>query len=356
MNLQELKNLINKEIRELAPYHLTPENQRIKLNQNENPFDWPLEIKQKITKRCVDRVWSRYPEFIPQKLNAILAEYTGVSSDMIISGNGSNEILLTLCLALTNIHRPVIVFQPTFTVYKLLLKGLGRKLQLMNLNNDFSYDVKGILSLPQELKQSVLIVCSPNNPTGNSLSENELHEILNGFEGFIILDQAYIEFGGFNAISLLKDYPNLIITRTFSKALGGAGIRLGYLLGTPEIVAQINKIKLPYNINFFTEYIASEFLAHKDLIKKNIALILNQRDIVFDFLKTLPFQNVYPSDTNFLLIRTEDKEALFSYLKKNDVLIRDVSAYPMLKNCLRISIGTEEENNVLMKTLTMFYR
>jgi histidinol-phosphate aminotransferase len=137
--------------------------------------------------------------------------------------------------------------------------------------------------------------------------------------------------------------------------LGGAGIRLGYLLGTVEIVSEINKIKLPYNINFFTEYIASEFLAHKDLIRNNISLILKQRKVVFDFLKTLPFENVYPTHANFILIRTEDKDSLFSYLKKNDILVRDVSSYPMLENCLRISIGSEEENKILMETITMFY-
>jgi histidinol-phosphate aminotransferase len=203
--------------------------------------------------------------------------------------------------------------------------------------------------------KSLLIICSPNNPTGSILTENQIREILDKHKGFFLLDQAYVEFGGYSAIPLMKEYPNLIITKTLSKAFRGAGLRLGYMLGTPEIIKEINKIKLPYNINFFSEHVAIVALAHKKELEETLKLIQPQRQKLFDFLKILPLDKVYPSCANFICIRTEKKNSLFQFLKENGILIRDVSSYPMLENCLRISVGSVEENELVMQKLTQFF-
>jgi histidinol-phosphate aminotransferase len=355
MNVSQMLNRINPNVRNLKAYHLKPENVPVKLNQNENPFDWPESIKDEILAFCKERPWNRYPNFIPDELKKALADYAGYTADNIIAGNGSNEMLLLLLLSLTEPDGPVIFCQPTFTVYKLLSSGLGRNPQEVSLNDDMSYNGDRICKASGQFPDAVIIVCSPNNPTGSALSENQVRQILETHNGFLLLDQAYVEFGGYNALPLINEYPNLIITRTFSKALRGAGLRLGYMIGTAEIIREINKMKLPYNINFFSEHVATVLLSHRKELDEAVTYIKAQRDIVYDFIQTLPFDNIYPTAANFILMRTKKKDSLFNYLKDSGILIRDVSSYPMLENCLRINIGTEDENNKLMQALSNFF-
>lgn len=355
MKTEQMIQRINKRVRELAAYHLPPEKPVIKLNQNENPFDWDRDIKEQIVNFFSERPWNRYPDFVPMRLKDALAQYTGVSSEGIIAGNGSNEILLVLLLALTQEGDSVYICQPTFTLYSLLAQGLGRVPSILYSNKDLSYDVDTILQGLSASPESVTILCSPNNPTGASLTEEHIRKILDNHRGFLILDQAYVEFGGYDAIPLLQSYPNLIITRTFSKAQSGAGLRLGYMLGTPQIVQHINKIKIPYNISFFTEYAGTVLITHAHKHRKIIESIQKQREKVYEFLHTQPFDTVYPSTANFICFRTAHKDALFQFLKSKGILIRDVSSYPLMDNCLRISIGSEEENDALMNAVSNFF-
>jgi len=355
MNVNQTLELINKNIRTLKEYHLKPEDTPVKLNQNENPLDWPRSIKNDIAEFVRERPWNRYPNFVPDELKKALARFSGLSPDNIIAGNGSNEMLLDLLISLTQPDRAVIICQPTFSLYQILIEGLGRKAQILYANDDLTYNEKNIIDACVKNPKALLIICSPNNPTGSVLSESHIREILDRHKGFFILDQAYVEFGGYSAIPLIKEYPNLIITRTLSKAFRGAGLRLGYMLGTPEIIKEINKIKLPYNINFFSEHVAIVALSRKEELEETVKLIQPQRQKLFDFLKTLPLDNVYPSSANFICIRTGNKNSLFQYLKENGILIRDVSSYPLLENCLRISVGSEEENELLMQKLSHFF-
>jgi histidinol-phosphate aminotransferase len=355
MELNEVLTLVNKRVRDLNQYHLEPRETRIKLNQNENPSDWPASIKEEIAEFCRTRPWNLYPNFVPDRVKERLSEYTGVSSDGIIVGNGSNEMLLVILLALMDAHSQVIICQPTFTIYRLLVNGMGGTEAIVRLKADMNFDVEDICSAVRAKPQSLLILCSPNNPTGSTLSEESLRSILEAHTGFLILDQAYVEFGGFNAVPLLKEYPNLIITRTFSKAMAGAGLRLGYMLGAPEIISEINKIKLPYNINFFSEHVAEVLLTHLDFVKAKVAEIIAQRDALYVFFKSLPLENVYPSSSNFIMVRSERKSELFEHLAESGILVRDVSNYPMLENCLRINAGTAGENQALQKVMREFF-
>jgi histidinol-phosphate aminotransferase len=355
MELNEAISLINERVRGLSMYHLEPKPARIKLNQNENPYDWPFAIKEEIASFCKERPWNRYPNFVPEALKRKLSEYTGVDADGIIVANGSNEILLVLMLSLLRPGTTVVICQPTFTVYRLLANGLGGREKTVFLNNDFGFDVEGIRRALSETPQSVCILCSPNNPTGSMLTEADIRSILGVHTGILILDQAYVEFGGFNAIPLLNEYPNLIITRTFSKAMGGAGLRLGYLLGARGIVGEINKIKLPYNINFFSEHVAETLLSHAEYVRMRVKEISEARDGLYEFFRSMPFDNVYPSGANFMVVRLKRKNELFAHLLSLGILVRDVSSYPMLENCLRINAGTCEENGALKQALQSFF-
>ncbi|MBN2038324.1 MAG: histidinol-phosphate transaminase [Chitinispirillaceae bacterium] len=355
MNLDETLERINGSIRSLNAYHLDPEACAIKLNQNENPYDWPLPIKEEAARFCRERPWNRYPPFVPDELKDALAAYVGARPGSVIVGNGSNEMLLVLLLSLTHRDAIVIGCQPTFTVYKLLVTGLGAQLCTVPLTTSLEYDIDGIIAASHANPHSLLILCSPNNPTGSTIDENGLRRILSAHKGFCIFDQAYVEFGGYDAVPLLAEYPHLIITRSYSKAFAGAGLRLGYLVGNPAVVKEINKIKLPYNINFFIEHVAVMLAKNQALIAETHGTIVRERDELFSFLKTLPFENVYRSAANFILVRCRDKDALWDTLRNAGILVRDVSTYPMLERCLRISVGTASENAALKTALRSFF-
>jgi len=343
-------------VRDLSAYHLEPEPVAIKLNQNENPYDWPGEIKDRVLAFCRARPWNRYPNFIPTELKAALAGYAGVSADQVIVGNGSNEMLLVLLIALMRRDRAVVTVQPTFTVYNLLVNGMGGRPEPVFLDGQMRFDVDAVISRITACAGCLLIICSPNNPTGSTLDEQQLCRILDAHDGMCVLDQAYVEFGGFNAVGLLGRYPNLIITRTFSKAFSAAGLRIGYMMGDPAVIREINKVKLPYNINFFTEYAARAVLENAALMRSRIDGLTASRDDLYRFLKSLPFTAVYPSAANFLMVRLAAKDALFQKLRSDGVLVRDVSKYPMLDGCLRVNVGTPDENESLKRSLARFFR
>ncbi len=354
MKLPETLSLINPAVRALKSYHLEQPEVPVKLNQNENPFDWPFYIKEEAARFCVERPWNRYPPFVPGELKAMLGEYAGVSAENVIVGNGSNEMLLVIMIALSGPGSTIIICQPTFTVYRLIAEGMGYGCQTVFLDNNLRFDIGGILDAVEKNPGALLLICSPNNPTGTALDERSVRLILGKHRGFFVLDQAYVEFGGFNAVPLIKEFPNLIITRTFSKAFAAAGLRIGYMIGAPEVTREINKIKLPYNINFFTEYAARTALKHRSELSKSLKVIVNERDALTGFLSSLPV-TVYLSEANFILIRTRRKKELFDALLSDGILVRDVSGYPMLENCLRISVGSPQENKALRNSMERFF-
>jgi histidinol-phosphate aminotransferase len=355
MDLNSSLQLVNERVRGISRYHLDPDVVAVKLNQNENPYDLPTDIKEEIAEFCRARPFNRYPNFVPDRLKSALARYTGMPAEGIIVGNGSNEILLVLLLALSGQGRDVVLCQPTFTVYRLLVTGLGAIERTVTLTPDLLFDIAEICKTAAALPRSLMILCSPNNPTGCALSEADIRTILGTHTGILVLDQAYVEFGGFDAIPLLKAYPNLIIARTFSKAFAGAGLRVGYMLGNPGIISEINKIKLPYNINFFSEHVAETLLGRADVMAARAQELSARRDSLLAFLRTMPLDAVYQSASNFILFRCARKADLFDFLKQKGVLIRDVSQYPMLENCLRVNVGTDSETRLFETTVSDFF-
>jgi len=356
MNRDAALSCVNPRIRALAAYHLVPDQADVKLNQNENPFDWPAEIKEEAAAFVRGRPWNRYPDFVPAALKAALASWAGVSERNVIVGNGSNEMLLVVMLGLTDADRPLLTCQPTFTVYRLLAKGMGRDCEPVYLDGDFRFDTRALCEASAKNPRAVMLLCSPNNPTGSALSKEQIRAVLACHQGFIVLDQAYVEFGGYNAVELIGEYPNLIVTRTFSKAFGAAGLRLGYMIGNEDVIAELNKIKLPYNINFFSDYTAMLLLSRPDMVRERVGVIIRERGRVLDFLRSLAGVTAYDSEANFILIRTPDSSALMRGLRQDNILVRDVSSYPMLENCVRISIGAAGENDRLMAGMRKIFK
>jgi histidinol-phosphate aminotransferase len=343
---------VKSQVLKVPAYTLHAYEADIKLNQNENPFDFPEDLKEEAFRRFRTRPWSRYPDFVPDSLRLRLAEFSGWQKDGVLVGNGSNELLqASLMVLIKNGVRVAIPF-PTFSVYRLIANVLGAKIVDIPMNPDMSYNVDTLISKPLESGAGVLIINNPNNPTGSAINETALKRILDEFPGHVLLDEAYYEFYRYTGLGLLAAYPRLIITRTFSKAMGMAGLRLGYLMAHPDLAAQISKAKLPYNVNQFSLTVAEVALENLDRFRPAIQTILQEKDRLYNELGSLPGVKVYPSESNFFLVEVPIvPRAIFDKLYAQGILIRDVSSYPTLSKCLRISVGTPEENSRLLSAM-----
>ncbi len=343
---------VKSQVLKVPAYKLRTYEAEVKLNQNENPHDFPEDLKEE-TFRCYRaRKWSRYPDFVPDSLRDRLAEFAGWHKDGVLVGNGSNELLQATLMVLIKSRTRVAIPSPTFTVYGLISSILGAKIVDIPLNRDMSYSADRLIEKSEEARAGVLIINTPNNPTGSALSEEEIERILDRYSGYVILDEAYYEFCGRSGFRSLEKHPKLIITRTFSKAMGMAGLRVGYLLAHPDLAAQISKAKLPYNINQFSLTAAEVALENIDRFQPAIDAVLKERNRLGMQLARLPEIKVYPSEANFFLIEVPmEPQVIFNDLYRQGILIRDVSSYPMLSRCLRISVGTREENDLLLSAL-----
>ncbi|HSW38285.1 MAG TPA: histidinol-phosphate transaminase [Acidobacteriota bacterium] len=343
---------IKKQVLEAPAYTLRAYEAEVKLNQNENPFDFPADLKEEIFRRFRGREWSRYPDFVPDALRQRLAEFTGWQKDGMLVGNGSNELLQAVLMTLVNGGTKVAIPFPTFTVYRLIAKVLGADIVDIPLNEDMSYNAGLIIEKARESGAGLVVINNPNNPTGSAITEIEIRRIVESFEGFVLLDEAYYEFCGRSGLGLLADFPRLIITRTFSKAMGMAALRLGYLMAHPALVEQIAKAKLPYNINQFSLTAAEVALENIERFQPAIETIMKEKKRLAKGLSDLPGVTVYPSESNFFLVGVPvPPRALFDYLHAKGILVRDVSSYPMLSQCLRLNVGKPEENDRLVSAL-----
>lgn len=333
-------------VRTVSAYTLAARTAPVKINQNENPYDLPEAVKRRVLDQALTRPWSRYPEFDPRELLEALAGFAGWRADGILAGNGSNELIEALLLVTVGEGTRVVIPEPTFTLYALLTKVLGGEAVRVPLAADLSYDVEALSRARRESQASLTIVCSPNNPTGGVLDHAGVRRLCAEGDGLVVIDEAYHEFSGSSVVPLLAECPNLVVLRTFSKAMAMAGLRVGYLLASPELVREVNKARLPYNINFFSQMAAQAALAEWDLLQENIARLVRAREELLVALRALPGVVAHPSQANFILIElTEAKpRTVFESLYGAGVLVRDVTSYEGLSRCLRISIGTDDEN------------
>lgn len=340
-------------IQDLEAYTVPQEGFPIKLNQNESPFDVPIEIKQEIWNRFQKDPWFRYPNEEPDNLLEALSGYVNHPREGILLGNGSNELIQASIIGTLNPGDGLLLIRPGFSVYPRLAKIFNLELFQVFLGSNFAFDDGAILENLREKSVQMLLIDSPNNPTGSLLERKTIEKILDQFDGLFVLDEAYFEFSQTTVRDLIENHPNLVILRTLSKGFGLAGLRLGYMLGQPQVVAELKKAKLPFSVNRFSQVAASVLFSHTEIIEKNIALILSERDRMFKQMSQLSGIKAYPSRANFILFETMNKpiKSIFEGLKKHGILIRDVSHYPMLENALRVTVGKQEENNQFLEAL-----
>ena len=333
-------------------YTLVQPDCPVKLNQNECPFDVPDEIKRAILDEARGRNWGRYPDFVPTEVKTQLGERHGVGPDHILIGNGSNELIQATFLAAIGQGDRVVLSVPTFTVYALMNTVMDGELHQVLLKDDLTFDVDRLAEEAATPGTKMVILCSPNNPTGSRITPEEVEHIATTAAGLVVVDEAYFEFSGVSSIDLLERLPNVIITRTFSKALGAAGLRLGYLIAHPDLVQEIEKVKLPYNVNLISLIAAKRIVKEQTLIDERSAFICSERQRIFDQLAAISGIQPYPSYANFILFETvHSVKDVFQRLIEEGVLIRDVSRYPMLEQAMRVTIGTKDENDTFLEAL-----
>jgi len=340
-------------VRSLKGYTLAARPAAVKLDQNENPFDLPEKLKRRVVEHALRRPWSRYPEFDPRELLGALASRAGWRADGVVAGNGSNELIEALLRVTVGPGTRVVAPEPTFTLYGLLARILGGELASVPLGSRFEYDAEALLHAARERGAALTIVCSPNNPTGTAMSVAEVAWLCRESDGLVVVDEAYHEFSGCSVVPLLAEHANLVVLRTFSKAMAMAGLRVGYLLAAPALVREIDKARLPYNVNFFSQQAALAVLEEEQALAANVARLVGLRDQLFAALSAQPGVRPVPSRANFILFELlgADPRAVFEALLHDGVLVRDVTSYPRLGSCLRVSVGSEQENARFLASL-----
>ena len=346
-------DIVKAQVREMRPYSLRPERARVKLNQNENPWDVPLEIKEETLSRIAFRKWSRYPDFVTRGLHEQLAKFSGWKTEGVLSGNGSNELIQAVLMVIVGEQKRVLISEPTFALYRQITRVLGGKVISINLTPELTYDIGALRATIRSARPDVTIICSPNNPTGCVIGQADLESLLEETEGLIVIDEAYFEFSGQTAVPLLERHSNLVVLRTFSKAMALAGLRVGYLLAAPELVREIAKALLPYNLNVISQTAAEVAIEmYESKLQPLIATITSERDRLYRELQRIPGLAPVPSRANFMVVRSQIGPGLiFEGLLERGILIRDVSSYPLLSDYFRISVGTTEENDLLLQAL-----
>ena len=310
----------------------------IYLDANESPFDNGI---------------NRYPDNKHTELKNTVSKIKNVNVNQVVFGNGTDEILDLIVRVFCNPYEDkIITLPPTYGMYDVIANTNGVENIEIPLKSDFSIDKNEILKLSSKTTK-ILFLCSPNNPTGNSFDTNDLTDLIKGFNGVVVVDEAYIDFSSKQSlISLINDNNNLIITQTMSKAFGMVGIRLGMGFSNEKIINYLNKIKPPYNVNTLTENKAIEELSRSEELKSNIRIVLNQKKVLISFLEKLDFvEKIYKSDANFLLVKVDNADLRYNQLLNKGVVVRNRSNQPLCQNCLRITIGTKNENKSLIKTL-----
>lgn len=349
---------IKPRVRELKAYALKPDRGEVKLNQNENPWGVPEAVRAETLRRMGSRSWSRYPDFVPASLHEKLAGFNGWRADGVVAGNGSNELIQATLMVTVGEGKRVLISEPTFALYRQVATVLGGEVLSVPLNDALGFDVDALRETIEREDPDVVILCSPNNPTGCRVAEDELEGLLRASRGIVVVDEAYFEFSGQTIAPLLGRHANLAVFRTFSKALALAGLRVGYLMASPELAREVSKAVLPYNLNAFSQTAAEVAVEmYEAELRPTIERIVAERGRLFEALQSIEGLAPVPSSANFMVVRSriEPRSVYEELLARFGVLIRDVSGYPMLGRHFRVSVGTPDENDRLLGGLRRIF-
>ncbi len=344
--------LVRPEILALKAYNVAESEGMVKLDAMENPYRLPAEMRAELAAVLAEAEINRYPEPTGRRLRELLAARMQVPAGMeVLLGNGSDDLIQIVTLALARPGAVVMYPDPTFVMYKMNAVLAGMKPVGVPTRADFSLDQAAFVAAVREHNPALVFMAYPNNPTGALFDADDIAEIIRATDGLVVLDEAYHVFAQKTFMPRLAEFPNLVVMRTVSK-LGLAGIRLGYLAGRPEWVREFNKVRQAYNVNVLTQAAASYVLGKLEVLEGQAQVIREERGVLREGLVALPGVTVYPSEANFFLTRVPDAMRCFEALKSQGVLVRNFhGAHPALENCLRITVGTPDENRILLSAM-----
>lgn len=346
------------DLADLLPYKAPQLDAPVKLNTNESPYPPPEDFMADLGRRVAAIPLHRYPDRDFSELREKLARHLSVLTDRVWLANGSNEVLLQLVLAFGGPERRAMTFEPTYTMHSHIVRVTGTRLLRARRNPDFTLHLEATVEAVRKQEPDIVFLCSPNNPTGNTNTEEEIDAVCKAAPGLVIVDEAYTEFAGRTSTHLIEDHERLAVVRTFSKAWRMAGARLGYLVGQPSVHEQIQKVRLPYHLSALTQAAGLTALEHAREITSHVETIVHERQRLWDELSTTRGITAYPSRANFILFRCDSKPAadVWNALLNKGVLIRDFSEVPGCEGCLRVSVGTPEQNERFLETLSVVVR
>ena len=345
-----------KGLSDMPAYDVAERDWRIKLNANEAPTSLPPLVEERVMARLSRVAFNRYPNQEMEDIIAQVAENYSLSEEQIFFGNGSSEIIEKLFFAFGGARHTIVYPEPSFSMYKIYVKAADANGVPVGLEEDYSLDRERFVRAVKENKASLAVVCTPNNPTGNLIPLSDVEYIAQNIDCAFLVDEAYLEFAGEkeSAVPLLAKYPHMIVARTFSKAYGLASARVGYMMADASIVEMIKKAFMPYHLNVLSLVTADVVYQMRDEFMPRIYMLRDECRRVAETLKALPELTVYPSYTNFLLMKYAKAVELNEYMTERGIGVRSFGSAPRLENCLRISMGTREENDIWMKEVKRF--
>ncbi|MGB5278582.1 MAG: histidinol-phosphate transaminase [Gammaproteobacteria bacterium] len=349
----QLLKWVRPEIRELSAYHVPDASGLVKLDAMENPYQLPTALQQQWLDGLSSVAINRYPDPAAARLHERLIDVMQVPQDQaIVLGNGSDELIQMLALAVAAKQRCIMSFDPGFVMYSMIARFAGMNYVGVPLDGRFELDMVKTRAAIERHQPAIIFIAYPNNPTGNLFACEAVEEIIRLAPGLVVVDEAYHPFAQTSFMPALKDYDQLLVMRTVSK-MGLAGLRLGLLCGNPELINEIDKLRLPYNINVLTQYTANLILSNAGFLESQAEMIRADRDHLLQQLSRLEQVEAFPSQANFILFRLKQVNAtdVFDRLRADGVLIKNMDKPGPLANCLRVTVGTAEENQVFMRAL-----
>ena len=347
------ENIIRDDIRALSAYHVPDPAGLVKLDAMENPYGLPAELRAAISRRVATAALNRYPDPSARELKARLRAVMQIPSGMdLVLGNGSDELIQMLALAVAKPGALMLGVEPSFVMFRMIAGFAGLRFAGVPLTKDFALDEAALLEAIRAQQPALIFIAYPNNPTGNLFDANVIARVIAAAPGIVVVDEAYHAFAGASFMPRLAEFPNLLVMRTLSK-LGLAGLRLGLLAGRAEWLQHIDKLRLPYNVSVLTQLVANEVLQQDDVLAAQSAAIRSERARLLSALQGMRGLSAYPSDANFVLFRVAGAGRVFDGLKQRGVLIKNLhGSHPLLEDCLRVTIGTPEENAKFLDALT----
>ena len=357
-NSQSISDLVTQwvrsEVRELSAYHVPDASDMVKLDAMENPYPWPESISDSWLALLEEAQINRYPDPAAQTLKRSLRSAFEIPEHCdVLLGNGSDEIIQMLAMAVAKPGRVVLSVEPSFVMYKMIALMVGMEYVGVPLNQDFSVDIDATVAAIKEHNPALIFLAYPNNPTGNLFSEEAVQAIVEAASGLVVIDEAYYAFAGTSLLDWISKYNNVLVMRTVSK-MGMAGLRLGYLIGDCQWLEQVDKMRLPYNIGVLTQLTAQIALENVDAFDRQTRKICQDRQLLFQAMKQIEGIDVFESAANFILFRVQHLSSrdVFEQLKKYGVLIKNLGDNTgPLQSCLRVTVGTAEENERFVQSL-----